>query len=186
MNEAKAAAPQLPQWSRPTEAELMQRVAQCPDDVRDWAEREGQANLKDHIDLAAVISAQAATTLALLLAGLGGALTFAVKVLEPGASPVAWGSAGLCVYLAVLAGVLVVRNVSLKSGPMLHNQPGNLLLPQATLQQLRMGELVNLELRIRDQVATNDRRADSLNQVRWAAIAGPAVFAVCAVLAARL
>lgn len=169
-----------------TADELLLLVAQRPADVRDWAEREGYANLKDHIDSAGVVSAQAATTLTLLLSGLAGALAFAVKVFEPAASPVAWGAAALCAWLTALAAMLVVRNISLAPAPMLHNQPGNVLLLPGSLEALRMGELVNLEMRIRCQQDINVRRAAALNQVRWSAIASPAVFAVAATLAARV
>ena len=172
----------LPQ-ARRTLTKLLQAVGQCPADLRAWAEKEGYANLEDHIAIAGVISAQAATTLTLLLAGLGGALAFAVKVVEPAASPVAWGAAALCAHLTVLAAVLVARNMHLADAPMLHNQPDSLLQPGASLEQLRMGELVNLEERIRQQQAMNSRRASSLNLVRWAAICGPLVFAVAAALA---
>lgn len=171
---------------RRTLGELFRAVGQCPADLRAWAEVEGYANLKDHIETAAVISAQAATTLTLLLAGLAGALAFAVKVFEPGAGPVAWGAATLCVYLTVLAAVLVARNLNLVEAPMLHNQPDSLLQPDANLEQLRMGELINLEERIREQQGLNNQRARSLNLVRRAAIASPAVFAAGALLAARL
>lgn len=171
---------------RRTLDDLFRVVGQCPADLRAWAEAEGYANLKDHIETAAVISAQAATTLTLLLAGLGGALAFAVKIFEPGAGPVAWAAAALCAHLAVLAGVLVARNLNLVEAPMLHNQPYSLLHPDATLDQLRMGELINLEARIRAQQGLNDLRACSLNLVRRAAIASPAVFAAGALLAGRL
>ena len=175
----------LPQ-ARRTLTELLRAIGQCPADLRAWAETEGYANLEDHIAIAGVISAQAATTLTLLLAGLGGALAFAVKVVEPAASPVAWGAAALCAHLTVLAAVLVARNMHLADAPMLHNQPDSLLQLGASLEQLRMGELVNLEERIRDQRAMNDRCARSLNLVRRAVIAGPLAFAIAALVAAQL
>ena len=174
------------QPSEPSERELLLRVAKCPADVRAWAEAEGFANMKEHVDSAAVMASQAATTLTVLLAGLGGSLAFAVKVFEPSPGAVAWGAAALCGYLAVLSAVLVLRNISLEVAQMQHNQPGSLLLPNATLEQLRMGELVNLELRIRHQTAFNNRRAAALNQVRWAVIASPLVFAAAAALAKML
>ena len=169
----------------PTEDELMQRVALCPADLREWAEKEGYANLSARIASCAVIGAQAATTMALLLAGLGGALAAAARVVEPGAGPVAWGAAALCAWMMLCAGVLVVRCINLESAPMLNNQPDNLLVPGVTLEQLRMGELVNLVVRIRQQTAINDRRAKALNQVRWAALASPAVFLLAALAACR-
>ena len=58
---------------RRTLDEMSQAVSQCSADMRAWAEAEGYANLKEHIEGAAIISAQGATTLTVLLAGFGGA-----------------------------------------------------------------------------------------------------------------
>lgn len=169
--------------ARLTEDELLANVAACSTEVLDWAEREGYANLKAHIDSGAAINAQAASTLQLLLGGIGGALAFAVKLAEPGAGPVAWGAATVCAWWMAVAAYLTVRNMNLVDAPMLSNQPGHLLLPGATHDQLRRGELVNVEMRIRDQRDMNQARGNSLNRARWAALVGPAWFAAGAVAA---
>lgn len=168
---------------RLSEGELLNVVALRPQDVRAWALSEGYANLQQHIDGAAVIAAQAASTVTLLLAGIGGALAFAVRVVEPGAGPVAWGAAAVCGYLALLVALLLHTNIRLDEVPMLHNQPESLLAPNATLEQLHMGELVNLEMRIRTQAAINNQRARALNWVRGLAAACPLVFVVAGLVA---
>lgn len=154
---------------------LAERFVRCDADVQAWAEQAGLSNLQGRIESGARIGQQAATTLTLLLAGLGGTLALALPVLAPQPGPVAYAAAALCVYLALLSAVLVVTVIRLRDAPMLHNQPGNLLVPGATLAQLRAGELANIELRIRQQAALNRSRANALDAVRMAAIASPVV-----------
>lgn len=156
---------------------VLASAAACPADVVEWAEREGHANMRAHVETAAGISAQAGAMLTLLLGGVGGALAWAVRLAEPGAGPVAWGAGAVCVWWGLVAAYLNAANLQLVDAPMVSNQPAHLLMPGATLDQLRRGELVNLEERIRQQRDMNVRRAAALNLARYLALAGPLVFA---------
>jgi hypothetical protein len=165
---------------------LADRAMRCDADVRKWAFECGYGNLKARIESGAVLVSQAATTLTLLLAGVGGALAYAIRILEPGASPAAWGAAVVCAWLAILAAVLVARVINARNVPVLYNSPQNLLIPGAGIDQLQAGELQNLQARIDGQAAVNLLRADWLNRVRGGATLTPAVFAVAACVASWL
>lgn len=171
-----------------TKDELFTRFYAAPEGACAWAEEAAYGNLRGRIESGIANASQAATTLTLLLAGMGGALAYAVRVFEPGpASPVAWGAAALCAYLAVLAIVLLARCINAAPAPMLYNAPANLLVAGADLATLRCGELVNLQERIEQQTARNLKRAKALNAIRLWAAASPVLFALVsgAVLAYR-
>ena len=125
----------------------------------------------------ATIKQEAATTLTVLLAGVGGALTYAVKVLEPGsAGPVAFGAAVLCVYLSVLSALLVSIVMLLGEVPQTHNEPKNLKQTQFSLDRMRDKELDNLQHRIDQYAAYNKIKARYLNLIRTLAIVSPLIF----------
>lgn len=164
-----------------TDKELLDRIARCEQPVRHWALQEGLQNLEGHIEAQGAIAAQAATTLALLLAGIGGSLAYAVKLLEPGAAPaVARGAAALCAYLMVLTALVVWRCLNTRPSPALHNHPANLLVPGADLASIQAGELLNVQRRIEQQIAITAERARWLNGVRLLAPCSPIVFAAAA------
>lgn len=143
--------------------------------------------MKERIDAQASIASQSSTTLAILLAGVGGFLAYAMKVFDPDPSPQVWGAAAVCVYLALLAVLLLVTCVRLRDGPALHNEPRNLVNePSATLEQLRAGEILQIQLRIDEQTRITASRARSLDRVRWLAAATPAVFVLAAWAASNL
>ena len=115
-----------------------------------------------------MLTTQAAATSTVVLAGLGGALAYAVRIVEPahGALPV--GAATLCVHLAGVASLFFRKWMGIREVPALYNQPGYLLIPGA-LEQLRICELARLEMRIGQMAALNTERALWLNLERvWA------------------
>ena len=72
--------------------------------VLTWAETAGIENLKARHETLSNIRKEAASTLTILLAGLGAALAYAAKVAEPyAAGPVTFGAAVLCVWLVALS-----------------------------------------------------------------------------------
>lgn len=181
MEENQTAMPKHdPSPQRELTEELLRRFAQCPPDLRAWAEEVGYENLKERIASGNAIAAQAATTLTLVLAGMGGALAYAVRVFEPSPSAPVVASAALCVWLMAIAALLVLKCINVADAPMLHNQPGNLLLPGHTLAEVRAGELVGLQSRIWQQVDRNNARGAWLNACRNLAIGSPLVFAAVA------
>lgn len=160
-----------------SEQALLQRIAACPPDLRDWAEALGYQALQARVASGAAIAAQATATLAALLAGAGGMGTLGLQVLQPHPGAAAWGCAATAVYLAIMAVATVRSCINLVDAPPMFNRPGNLLVPGMTLAQVRMGELANLDQRIRIQTAINKQRAEALNRLRlWALGGGLAVF----------
>lgn len=150
-----------------------------------WAEAAGHKNLEARIASGNRLADQAAALLTLLLGGLGGALVFAAKLLEPAPTAVAWGALLLCPYLALLAALLVLLCITARKAPMAYNEPEWLVMPGATLHDVRAGEMALLTMRIRHQAAITERQANALNMVRWAAIAVPLVFLLGVSVAGR-
>lgn len=157
---------------------LAKRMWACDDALILWAEPLAYKALEARISSAAAIHAQATTALTALLAVLAGLGGWSLKVLEPGAGPAAWGALGATVYLTLLVLATVRWCINLVDAPAVYNRPGNLLVPGATLQQIRVGELANIDERIRQQGAITDRRAVALNRVRLAAVGVVPVFAL--------
>jgi len=182
MDENQTAMPKhaMPLPEREAPEELLARFAQCPAELRDWAEKAGYENLKERIESGNAIAAQAATTLTLVLAGMGGALAYAVRVFEPSPPPTVVASAALCVWLMLIAALLVLKCINLAEAPMLYNQPNRLLLPGHTLADVRAGELVGLQERIWQQIDRNNGRSAWLNACRNLAICSPVVFGAVA------
>ncbi|HOW49407.1 MAG TPA: hypothetical protein PLB26_17335 [Rubrivivax sp.] len=163
------------------------RFKSCDPKVQDMAEAAGYRNLEERIQSGESIKAQASGTLQVLMAALAGAVAVGTRVLEPApASPLAWGAAGLSVYLALLCLLLVGCCLRLVEAPMLFNSPGHLAMPGVSHADLRAGELANVVERIAQQSVLNTRRARWLNGVRFAAVLSPLVFLAAAAVAARL
>ena len=151
-----------------------------PKEQREWAEKYGYDNLKGRIEVGGMIASQAATTLTLLLTGIGGSLAYGIKIFEPGSGAIAFGAAWICAYLTLLAIVLFAGCVTLADAPALFPEPQNVLIPSTTntWESVRLGELANLQVRIDQMKARNIKRARILDAVRWAAIATPLLFAL--------
>lgn len=155
-------------------------------DVLDWAEKAGAENMKFHAQCAESLSKDSTTTLTVLLAGVGGALAFAAKGFDSVnvSIPLTVGSGVLSVWFMTLAAVLIhccVRTSNL-SPPT--NEPANLYQPTFALKDLREIELVNLQQRIHQVVARNERVAAWLDRVRYLAASSPVVFTVSALAVA--
>jgi hypothetical protein len=158
------------------------RYASCTPDVRAWAQQQGYENLREHFDISSAIHNQAVTTLTVLLAGIAGSLAYAKDLFGPRPEAIAFGAAAVCVYLCVLAALLVMLCINLEAAPMLHNEPDHLMEhPNATLEALVVGELANVQARIDRMKRRNDIRAQRLNSLRLLAIATPILFALVAV-----
>jgi hypothetical protein len=151
-------------------------------EVIERAEVEAQAAMKLRYETAKWIAEQANTTLTVLLAGIGGALAFAVKVF--GVDPptvVDKSSAVLCGYLVLLALGLVFGCLTVAPIPAIHNEPRSwLYAPGMRFAELRQLELKNLQERLDLAHARNERRAIALNVVRVLAALSPVVFGLSA------
>lgn len=144
--------------------------------VLEWAEALGIANMKQRDETAKWLKTQAASTLTVLLAGVGGSLAYAARIAQGAGGPVEWGAAAFCVWLMACSVALVLKCLMVDEFPAVWNEPANLAVPGFTVNQLREHEIANLQRRIRNAVTVNDTLARWLNRVRAAAVASPAAF----------
>jgi hypothetical protein len=154
------------------------------DAVLRMAEGDADANTKAVVATTEWLAAQSATTLTLLLAGIGGALAFAAKAVTGPPGLVEAGAAAVCAYLVLLAAVLVWRCLMVGPVPAPRGDPeGWLYWPGADLMELRREGLVNIQLDLDAARARNGATARALNGVRLAALGTPLVFVLAAWLA---
>lgn len=145
------------------------------DDLLDLAEHAGRENMRERIDNAGMIQREANTVMALLLVGAGAALAYAGGAVGPCA---AGAALAVSVYLFGLAALLNWRCLGLTGYPASFNEPANLNRPEYEVDQVRLWELENLQARINQAVAINDRRSAWLNGCRYAAALTPLVAAI--------
>ncbi len=150
-------------------------------ELMDFAENAGNENIKFRLQNAEILAKEAASTLTILLAGMGGAMAYAVKGLEQ-QTPTAlvMGSIALSAWLMLAAVLLVIFCMLTTDLPAPTNEPLNLYQKEYTLEAIREVELRNLDTRIKQTSARNHRVAAWLDRSRLAAIASPLVFAVIA------
>jgi len=145
--------------------------------VIDWAEQAALENIRFHLRNADNLAKEAAATLTICLAGIGGAMAHAIKGLESAQlQPAAMASALLAVYLVVLAMLLIFKCMKIAPIPAPTNEPKNLYQPEYELQALREVELDNLQRRIEAVVERNDATTGWLNRVRVLAAFSPVVW----------
>lgn len=149
----------------------------------DWIEKHGLENLKGRVGTADILAKESATTLTVLLAGAGGALAYAAKLLDDGASRGTVAASAAAVWLTLLSILLVIRCLKIDAIPPVYNQPGQLLgrhVAGHTLDSWREAELKNIEARIDDACKRNDEVARRLNIVRMLATLTPVLAAMAA------
>ena len=153
----------------------------------EWAEKAGAENLKHRLATGDVMLAQANTLLSILLAGIGGGLTFAMKIAGP--MPVGrmeWGAAAATAWMAWVAAILVYRCIATRSTEVPGNAPLNVYKPSMNLTEVEIRNF-NMEL-VQAQISFTGTRnaavAYWLDRCRYASIATPAIFAVAAYMAA--
>lgn len=153
----------------------------------EWIERAGQENLRFRLGNSETLAREAQQTLTLLLAGMGAALAYVVKMLEAAAmTAVGVGVAALTAWLMLAAGVLVVKCVLSRDLPVPANEPDNLWQEGWTIEMDRMGELKGLQARIDATRARNHAVAAWLDRVRLMAVVSPVVFMLTALAWAGL
>ncbi|NKE66861.1 hypothetical protein RAMLITH_13610 [Ramlibacter sp. RBP-2] len=158
-------------------------------DLLDLAEKAGYENLRGHLAHAETLAREATSTATLLLAGTGGALTYAIRWFDTTpASPAVWGAVATTAWLATLSATLVIRCLRTVRTEMLYNEPLNLYKPDLNigLTEARRWELENLQDRITLTKTRNKPIARWLDRVRIAAAATPLVFLGAAALGAYL
>jgi len=135
----------------------------------DYAEHAGIENLRTRIEVSDALRREANTTLALLLAGAGTALTVATGAgyQRP--------ALAVSLYLFGLGALVVLKCLRFGMYPALWNEPDHLNKPEHSLDDVRRWELQNLQNRITDAISINSARAHWLNGIRLAAAVTPLV-----------
>lgn len=141
----------------------------------DWVENAAIENLRLHHKTADVLAKESATTLTVLLAGLGASMAYSMRILDRGTIDIVGiGVTAIAAYLAMLSLILVCRCMMIAPMPAVHNEPANLLCAvDLQLDDIRRFELENIQQRIQDSIARNERVAAALNRIRIAAVVGP-------------
>lgn len=152
-------------------------------DLLDWAEKAGLENIRFRLQNAETLAKDTSSTLTMLLAGMAGALAYAVKGFEvQPITQLVFGAAVLSAWLMLIATLLMVKCILTTSLPAPTNEPKNLYQKEFALDLLREVELRNLQERIVQTTARNHRVAAWLDRVRLSAVASPLVFLLAAVV----
>jgi hypothetical protein len=149
----------------------------------DWIEKAAIENLKGRIATADILAKEAVTTLTVLLAGAGGGWALGLKLFDEQASTSAVAAFIAGAWLTILSMALVWLCMKIDSIPAVYNQPRELLgrdAQGATFDQWRRYELNNIEDRIKDAVARNDKVAVRLNWIRVLATLTPILSGISA------
>jgi hypothetical protein len=141
-------------------------------DLIEWVEKAAADNLRERIEIAAMIQREANTTLTLLLSGAGASLIFAAHT---GSNELAIARAALVVsaYLFLIGGLLVRECLGLIAYPASSNEPKNLNNKDYAFEQMREWELENIQARIDQAVVINEHRSKWLNRCRYIAMLSP-------------
>jgi hypothetical protein len=156
-------------------------------DFVDWVEQQALENLRFHIQSAELIAKEANTTLTVLLAGVGGASAYAVKLLEAGRplwlliAAVVFGVCLLLLSAWLIRGCLKIEAIHAPT-----NEPRNIFQPSFALTSLKEVEFDNIQQRIDQTARRNERVADRLNRIRLLSLLTPLIAAVAGGLVNRL
>jgi hypothetical protein len=153
-------------------------------ELLEWVEKSAIENLKAHHACADVIAKDAATTLTVFLAALGGGLAYAAKALEQ--HSLNWLSVGAMAFTAwflVLSLLLVWKCLMFRELPSIYNEPRHIYQPDFSVDDLKEAEIHGLQRRIDTAAKSNAKVVKSMNRLRLAAAASPIVFIVAAVSA---
>jgi hypothetical protein len=149
--------------------------------IVDWVETTSTEHFKARYAAFVQIKQDAQVTFTIIAAGVGAALTLAAKIMAPGAAgTVSFGAAVLCLYLGLVAAMLVTKCMLFVPLPSIYNEPANLLLRGYTLAEIKEGELLGMQARIDEMMAINERASRWLNRARILALLSPVVFGLAA------
>lgn len=154
----------------------------------EWAEKTSLENLKHRIATGDVMLAQANGLLSVLLIGMGGAISYGIKVFEPGpVAPSVWGAVAVAVWLMWIGIVLVFECIATRNTDVPGNEPDNIYQPEENPEGkgARKFELGSMQRRINSTKARNSAVAWWLDGCRYAALATPLVFLICTLVAAN-
>jgi len=154
----------------------------------EWAEKAGIENLKHRLATGDVLLAQANTLLSILLVGIGGGLSYAMKLADSGAvAAPTWGAAAATAWMVWVAAVLVHQCIATRETEVLGSSPLNVYKPSLDLteEQVHIHFMQQLQDRIVFTKTRNRMVAYWLDRCRYASIATPLIFGLAAWVAGR-
>ncbi|MBA1367163.1 hypothetical protein [Burkholderia gladioli] len=157
-------------------ATVAQEANEDNDKMLDWVEARAVQNLEFHIQCAEHIKKEANTTLTVILAGVGGASAYTVKLFDTHAA--SWLMVAALTFnfcLLLLAAGLILRCLKVDNISAPSNEPKHLYLPKYSLQLVREVELDNMQARIEEIQQRNGMAADRLEQIRLYALLVPLI-----------
>lgn len=156
-------------------------------DLIDYAEKAGLENIKFRLQNAETLAKDSASTLTILLAGMGASMAYAIRGFEyVTPTPVTVGAAALAIWLMTASVLLVIFCIISTPLPVPTNEPLNLYQKDYSLDAIREIELRNLDARIKETAVRNHRVAVWLDRVRFMAILSPLSFGVTSLAWAAL
>ncbi|MCU7933702.1 MAG: hypothetical protein KZQ99_02340 [Candidatus Thiodiazotropha sp. (ex Dulcina madagascariensis)] len=148
-------------------------------DLLTYAEEAGMENLRFRIQNSEVLAKEAASTLTIILAGMGGSLAYAAKGLEhTPPSSLVLGAAALALWLMIVGCLLVVFCMLTTELQVPTNEPTNLYQAKYSIEKIRIAELKNIQARIEKATMRNQRVAVWLDRCRLLFLASPLIFAI--------
>ncbi|MEW8072926.1 MAG: hypothetical protein AB2826_21120 [Candidatus Thiodiazotropha sp.] len=148
-------------------------------DLLTYAETAGLENLRFRIQNSEVLAKEAASTLTIILAGMGGSLAFAANGLEQTMpSSLTIGAAALALWLMFVGCLLVVFCMLTTELQAPTNEPDNLYQTGYSVEEIRRAELNNIQDRIKLATARNRRVAGWLDRCRLLSLVSPVIFAI--------
>ncbi|MES9830527.1 MAG: hypothetical protein ABW201_19915 [Candidatus Thiodiazotropha sp.] len=148
-------------------------------DLLTYAETAGMENLRFRIQNSEVLAKEAASTLAIILAGMGGSLAFAAKGLEQTTpSSFVFGAISLALWLMIVGGILVKFCILTQDLQAPTNEPANLYQTEYSIEEIRIAELKNIQSRIQKATTRNHKVAAWLDRCRLLSLASPLIFAI--------
>ncbi len=149
----------------------------------DWVEHAALENLRFRLQNAETLAKEAASTLTVLIAGIGFSFAYAIKGYgQTDLTALTIGISALFAWL-MLAGCLLIINCMLSASlPTPTNEPKNLYQKDFELDKLREVELSNIQDRISQATNRNHRISAWLDRVRLMVIASPIIFFIAALV----
>lgn len=147
------------------------------DELADFALAEGKETINFHLKNMEAIAKSSNTTLSFLITAGGAAMAAAIKFqAKADTSDLVIPLCSLCVYLFLLAFILVSKCMVARDVYSPGNEPMNIYQPKFNKYDILAVELENLQARIVLNMKRNDETASWLTYIRYGMFISPFIF----------
>jgi len=144
----------------------------------DWIEKQGKESLLFRLETTETLAKESATTLTILLSGMGGSAALAINgITEKASNSLVLACAAVSVYMAILAAVMVLKCLRIDDHQVPANEPKNLNHPDLSLDEIRQYDLKNMQNKIDKTRERNAITSKWVSRVRIASVATPVIWA---------